>query len=75
MGGTGRCHEWPGADLADRLGATGRTVRHGIDQLRELGCQVECTTGHAGGCRLASGARLPTSTPKRPPRSRSETPA
>ncbi|MER5783184.1 YafY family protein [Streptomyces mobaraensis] len=51
--------EWPGHELADRLGVTGRTVRRDIDRLRELGYPVEGTTGHAGGYRLASGAALP----------------
>ncbi|MEU7648081.1 helix-turn-helix transcriptional regulator [Streptomyces huasconensis] len=51
--------EWLGAELADRLGVTGRTVRRDIDRLRELGYPVEGTTGHAGGYRLASGTAMP----------------
>ncbi|MFW5418167.1 YafY family transcriptional regulator [Nocardiopsis sp. CNT-189] len=51
--------EWPGAELAERLGVTGRTVRRDIDRLRELGYPVEGTTGRAGGYRLAAGADLP----------------
>lgn len=50
---------WPGAELADRLGVTGRTVRRDVERLRELGYPVEGTTGVAGGYRLASGATLP----------------
>ncbi|MFD7907064.1 helix-turn-helix transcriptional regulator [Kitasatospora sp. NPDC059747] len=51
--------EWSGAELATRLGVTGRTVRRDIDRLRELGYPVEGTTGHAGGYRLAAGTDLP----------------
>ncbi|MBW5483183.1 helix-turn-helix transcriptional regulator [Streptomyces bambusae] len=51
--------EWSGADLADRLEVTDRTVRRDIDRLRELGYPVESTRGHAGGYRLASGTDLP----------------
>ncbi|MCT7351348.1 YafY family transcriptional regulator [Streptomyces sp. 15-116A] len=51
--------EWSGAELAGRLGVTGRTVRRDIDRLRELGYPVEGTTGHAGGYRLASGTAMP----------------
>lgn len=51
--------EWFGAELAERLGVTGRTVRRDIDRLRELGYRVEATTGTAGGYRLASGQKLP----------------
>ncbi|MEU9235955.1 helix-turn-helix transcriptional regulator [Streptomyces subrutilus] len=51
--------EWSGAELAERLGVTTRTVRRDIDRLRELEYPVEGTTGHAGGYRLASGAAMP----------------
>ncbi|MFF9900972.1 helix-turn-helix transcriptional regulator [Streptomyces longispororuber] len=51
--------EWSGAELADRLGVTGRTVRRDIERLRELGYPVEGATGHAGGYRLASGTAMP----------------
>ncbi|MGD3111500.1 helix-turn-helix transcriptional regulator [Streptomyces sp. YGL11-2] len=51
--------EWSGAELAERLGVTGRTVRRDIDRLRDLGYPVEGTTGHAGGYRLAAGIDLP----------------
>ncbi|MFF4603648.1 helix-turn-helix transcriptional regulator [Streptomyces sp. NPDC001339] len=50
---------WSGAELADRLGVTLRTIRRDIDRLRELGYPVEGTTGQAGGYRLAAGAELP----------------
>ncbi|MGP4019641.1 helix-turn-helix transcriptional regulator [Saccharopolyspora sp. 5N708] len=51
--------EWSGAELADRLEVTGRTVRRDIDRLRALGYPVDSTTGTAGGYRLASGKNLP----------------
>ncbi|GAA2438656.1 YafY family protein [Streptomyces macrosporus] len=51
--------EWSGADLADRLGVTPRTVRRDVDRLRTLGYPVHSTTGTAGGYRLGVGARLP----------------
>ncbi|MER7986922.1 WYL domain-containing protein [Streptomyces noursei] len=51
--------EWSGADLADRLEVTVRTVRRDVDRLRELGYPVDSARGHAGGYRLASGAALP----------------
>ncbi|GAA0443187.1 HTH domain-containing protein [Streptomyces sp. NPDC046215] len=54
--------EWSGtelAELAERLGATGRTIRRDIDRLPELGYPVEGTTGHVGDYRLASGTAMP----------------
>ncbi|MFI6769604.1 helix-turn-helix transcriptional regulator [Streptomyces sp. NPDC050355] len=50
---------WSGAELAERLGVTLRTIRRDIDRLRDLGYPVEGTTGQAGGYRLAAGADLP----------------
>lgn len=51
--------EWPGAELAERLGVTTRTVRRDIDRLRALDYPVESTSGTAGGYRLASGRNIP----------------
>jgi predicted DNA-binding transcriptional regulator YafY len=51
--------EWAGAELAERLGVTDRTVRRDIGRLRELGYPVDATTGTAGGYRLVSGRALP----------------
>jgi predicted DNA-binding transcriptional regulator YafY len=51
--------EWPGSELAQRLGVTPRTVRRDVDRLRELGYPVEATLGAAGGYRLGAGAALP----------------
>ncbi|MFI5916250.1 helix-turn-helix transcriptional regulator [Dactylosporangium sp. NPDC051541] len=54
-----RRREWGGAELAERLGVTGRTVRNDVDRLRQLGYQIDATTGRGGGYRLGAGAALP----------------
>ena len=51
--------EWPGAELADRLGVTPRTIRRDVDRLRELGYPVHATQGNIGGYRLTAGAAMP----------------
>jgi predicted DNA-binding transcriptional regulator YafY len=52
--------EWSGAELADRLGVTTRTVRRDVDRLRSLDYPVHASMGTSGGgYRLGSGARLP----------------
>ncbi|MCY9783757.1 YafY family transcriptional regulator [Nocardiopsis sp. EMB25] len=51
--------EWPGADLADRLEVSPRTVRRDIDRLRELGYPIEAAMGTGGGYQLGAGAALP----------------
>ncbi|GGS55031.1 helix-turn-helix transcriptional regulator [Actinokineospora fastidiosa] len=50
--------DWSGAELAERLEVTPRTVRRDIDRLRGLGYPVHATAGTAG-YRLAAGADLP----------------
>lgn len=50
--------DWSGAELAERLGITARTVRRDIDRLRGLGYPVLATAGTAG-YRLSAGADLP----------------
>ncbi|EME99783.1 regulatory protein DeoR [Streptomyces mobaraensis NBRC 13819 = DSM 40847] len=47
------------AELADRLGVEGRTVRRYVAQLVDLGVAVESVRGRHGGYRLAPGYRLP----------------
>ncbi|MFJ3796713.1 helix-turn-helix transcriptional regulator [Streptomyces sp. NPDC090088] len=47
------------AELADRLGVEGRTVRRYVDQLIELDVPVQSVRGRYGGYRLAPGHRLP----------------
>ncbi|MFF3559671.1 helix-turn-helix transcriptional regulator [Streptomyces sp. NPDC002574] len=47
------------AELADRLGVDGRTVRRYVDQLIDLDVPVEAVRGRYGGYRLAPGYRLP----------------
>ncbi|MEU3629378.1 YafY family protein [Streptomyces fradiae] len=51
--------DWPGPELAGRLGVSTRTVRSDVERLRGLGYPVTATSGTAGGYRLGPGARLP----------------
>jgi biotin operon repressor len=51
--------DWPGAELADRLGVSGRTIRRDVERLRKLGYPVDSLTGPAGGYRLRAGTALP----------------
>jgi predicted DNA-binding transcriptional regulator YafY len=51
--------DWTGAELADRLGVSARTVRNDVGRLRILGYPVDATRGAAGGYRLAAGANVP----------------
>ncbi|MBO2459905.1 helix-turn-helix transcriptional regulator [Actinomadura violacea] len=50
---------WPGAELAERLDVSQRTLRRDVDRLRELGYPVEARRGVDGGYQLAAGAALP----------------
>ncbi|MDQ4068331.1 MAG: YafY family transcriptional regulator [Actinomycetota bacterium] len=50
---------WSGAELAERLGVSARTLRRDVERLRELGYPVDATPGVAGGYRLTSGAHMP----------------
>jgi predicted DNA-binding transcriptional regulator YafY len=50
---------WTGAELADRLQVSARTLRRDVDRLRELGYPVEAHRGVHGGYQLAAGAALP----------------
>lgn len=51
--------DWSGADLAERLGVTPRTLRRDMAKLRSLGYPVHAEPGVAGGYRLGAGAALP----------------
>ncbi|TYC16595.1 helix-turn-helix transcriptional regulator [Actinomadura syzygii] len=51
--------EWPGPELAERLGVTVRTVRRDVDRLRDLGYPVHAARGNTGGYRLTAGAAMP----------------
>ncbi|WP_198653340.1 helix-turn-helix transcriptional regulator [Actinocorallia populi] len=51
--------DWTGAELAERLGVSGRTVRADVERLRALGYPVQATRGAIGGYRLGAGAALP----------------
>src|SRR5207253_5359403 len=47
------------AELADRLGVEGRTVRRYVEHLLDLDVPVESVRGRYGGYRLAPGYRMP----------------
>jgi predicted DNA-binding transcriptional regulator YafY len=51
--------EWPGSELARRLGVSLRTVRRDVDRLRGLGYPVEASMGVLGGYRLVAGTAMP----------------
>jgi predicted DNA-binding transcriptional regulator YafY len=51
--------DWSGADLAERLEVTTRTVRNDIERLRILGYRVHSSTGITGGYRLGAGSVMP----------------
>ena len=50
---------WSGAELAERLEVTLRTVRRDVDRLRTLGYPVSSSVGVAGGYQLDAGATFP----------------
>ena len=50
---------WSGADLAERLEVTTRTVRRDVTRLRDLGYPVQAEPGPAGGYRWLRGDALP----------------
>jgi len=51
--------DWPGRELADRLGVSGRTVRRDVERLRALGYPVDALSGPAGGYTLRAGTAMP----------------
>lgn len=51
--------DWTGAELAERLGVSARTIRNDVERLRALGYPVHASRGSVGGYRLAAGAKLP----------------
>jgi predicted DNA-binding transcriptional regulator YafY len=50
---------WPGAELAERLQVSPRTLRRDVGRLRDLGYPVQAQRGADGGYQLAAGAALP----------------
>jgi predicted DNA-binding transcriptional regulator YafY len=50
---------WSGAQLADRMEVSARTLRRDVDRLRDMGYPVEARRGVDGGYQLAAGAALP----------------
>lgn len=51
--------EWPGSELAARLGVSLRTIRRDVERLRDLGYPVQATMGAVGGYRLVAGKAMP----------------
>jgi predicted DNA-binding transcriptional regulator YafY len=51
--------DWTGAELAERLEVSVRTVRNDVERLRALGYPVHASRGSVGGYRLGAGAKLP----------------
>jgi predicted DNA-binding transcriptional regulator YafY len=51
--------DWTGAELAEKLQVSPRTVRSDIERLRALGYPVDATRGSVGGYRLGAGGTLP----------------
>src|SRR5690625_190564 len=51
--------EWSGAELADRLGVSDRTLRRDVHKLRELDYPVHAVAARGGADLLGDGARLP----------------
>ncbi len=51
--------EWSGAELAERLDVTVRTLRRDVRRLRDLDYPVHSVPGVAGGYRLGPGKALP----------------
>jgi predicted DNA-binding transcriptional regulator YafY len=51
--------DWTGAELADRLGVTTRTIRNDVNRVRRLGYPVQARPGVAGGYRLGAAVTLP----------------
>ncbi|MBY6676562.1 WYL domain-containing protein [Rhodococcus sp. BP-332] len=51
--------EWPGTELAGRLGVSPRTIRRDVDRLRVLGYNVAALRGSDGGYRLDGGEEVP----------------
>jgi predicted DNA-binding transcriptional regulator YafY len=50
--------DWSGAELAERLGVSARTIRRDVERLRDLGYPVHAARGVAG-YRLGAGMALP----------------
>lgn len=44
--------EWSGAELAERLGVSARTVRRDVDKLRGLDYPISVGMGRAGGYQI-----------------------
>lgn len=54
-----RGSEWTGAELAEQLGVSERTIRNDVERIRSLGYQVDSTRGPGGRYRLGAGGKVP----------------
>ena len=50
---------WSGAELAERLEITARTLRRDVDKLRSLGYPVHSAAGAEGGYQMGAGTTMP----------------
>src|SRR5262249_35866251 len=50
---------WAGAELAERISVTPRTLRRDIERLRDLGYRIDAARRDAGGYALGAAASLP----------------
>ena len=50
---------WSGAELAERLEVTARTLRRDVDKLRSLGYPVHSSAGVEGGYQMGAGTEMP----------------
>jgi predicted DNA-binding transcriptional regulator YafY len=51
--------EWPGSELATRLGVSRRAIRRDVERLPDLGYPVQASMGAIGGYRLVAGKAVP----------------
>src|SRR3954463_5683116 len=51
--------DWPGTELAERLGVSGRPIRRAVERLRARGHPGRSLPGPAGGQRPPAGTALP----------------
>lgn len=50
---------WPGAELAERLEVSPRTLRRDVERLRDLGYRIDAARGIAGGYQLRAADSMP----------------
>src|SRR6478735_262272 len=67
--------DWPGPELAERLGVSDRTIRNDITRLRDLGYPVDAVRGAAGHYRLGGREAAAVAARRRGGRGRRRRPA